>query len=89
MSYRKYLIGDTVKFTWINSGVTMAPTMEVFTGSETVVNTGTFTDSGNGHYFYDYTVNSAGYYRMKGTGIANSKPYVRDKRIKGVLGGVD
>jgi|GEM_PF-5730748 len=85
----KVLIGDTVKFTWINSGVTMSPTMEVFTGSETVVNTGTFTDSGAGHYYYDYTVSSGGYYRLKATGTASSKTYVRDKLVKDVTGGVN
>ena len=86
---KKVLIGDTIKFTWINSGVSMSPTFEVFTGSETVVNTGTFTDSGNGFYYHDYTVNSTGYYNLKGIGIANSKPYIRQHKIKGVTGGVD
>lgn len=89
MSFTKVLIGDTIKMTWINSGVSMAPTMEVFTGSETVVNTGAFVDSGAGHAYYNYTVTSEGYYRLKATGVANGKPYIRDKLIKGVTGGVD
>ena len=88
-AFEKYLIGDTAKFTWINSGVSMAPTMEVFSGSETIVSTGTFVDSGLGHYYYLHTVSSEGYYRMKATGTANGKPYVRSQKIKGVTGAVD
>lgn len=89
MSYKKVLIGDTIKFTWINSGVTMNPRMTVFTGSETVVNTGTLTDSGAGHYYYNYTVDAAGYYNMVAVGSAAGKPYKRNLKIKGVTGGVD
>lgn len=89
MNYVKKLIGDTVTFTWINSGVTMNPKMTVYTGSETIVNTGDFVDSGAGHYYYKFTVESAGYYNMVGVGSAGGYQFKRSLNVKGVTGGVD
>jgi len=86
---KRVLIGDTIKFTWVNSGVTMSPVLEVYDGEETLVSTAAFIDSGGGHYYADYTVTSAGYYRLRGIGTASGKPYVRQHRIKGVTGEVD
>ena len=89
MSYRKVLIGNTIKFTWINSGVTMSPVLGVYTGSETLIDSGAMVDSGNGHYYYNHTVNSAGYYNMVAVGSVSGSPYKRNLKIKGVTGGVD
>ena len=88
-AYEKYLVGDTVKFTWINSGVSMSPTMEVFTGSETVIDTGTFIDSQTGHYYYLFTGPAKGYDRLKATGATGGKNYIRGLVVKGVTGEVD
>ena len=89
MSYRKVLIGNTIKFTWINSGVTMNPIVGVYTGSGTLIDSGAMTSSGNGHYYYDHTVNSGGYYNMVAIGSAAGNPYKRNLKIKGITGGVD
>ncbi len=89
MSYKKILIGDTVRFTWINSGVGAAPIMGVYTGSETLIDSGTMTDSGNGHYYFNHTVNSAGYFNMVSVWSLSGNPYKNNLQIKGVTGGVD
>ena len=93
MSIPEYINGDTPRFVWINSGVSMSPTIEIRTGSETVVETGTMVDSLNGHYYYQWQTDpnsySAGYYvgRMKGS--AGGKTFVRDAKIRLIGGGVD
>jgi len=91
MSYKKYLIGDTLKFTYINSGTTFSPVNFVlYSGSETVVDTGSCVDSGNGHWYYNQVMpNTPGYYVGKVTGWVNSYPYPRTVKIRLVTGEVD
>ncbi len=89
MNYTKVLIGDTVKFTWVNSGVAMSPVVSVYTGSETLVDSGAMIDSLNGMYFFNHTVNSAGYYSMVAIGSLDGYPYKKILQIKAVTGGVD
>lgn len=89
MSFKKGLIGGTIKMTWINSGVTMNPKVTAFTGSETVVATGDMVDSGNGHYYYNFTIPSSGFYNLVAIGSAGGYPYKRNEKVKGVTGGVD
>lgn len=86
---REYALGDTVVFTWVNSGVSMSPFLAVYDGNETLVNSITMTSSGNGHYFGLYTTTSLGYYVGKMQGTLNAKPYVRPRRFKVVGGGTD
>ena len=80
----EFLPGDTFKYTWINSGTTVSSlSYVVMNGSESIVNTGTLTNSGDGHYFEDYTVpNTEGYYTFKSEAFVNSKPYLRTKRFR-------
>jgi len=88
-TFTKVLIGDTIMFSWVNSGVNMSPEFTAHDGEEALVESGTFTSSGNGHYYYDYTVTSSGFFRLRGKGIVNSRDYIRQEIVKGVLGGVD
>lgn len=89
MSYKKVLVGDTIQFSWVNSGVTMNPVVGVYTGSDTLVDSGAMISSGDGHYYYNHTVNSEGYYNMVAVGSVSGNPYKRILKIKGIAGGVD
>lgn len=93
MSYEKVLVGDTIKFTAISSGDTFtAYRFNLISGSETLVNSATMVDSGNGHLYYNYTVPdslSAGFYTAELKLWINSLSYVKKHRIKVVYGEVD
>lgn len=84
-------INDTIKVTWINSGVT--PTdiyCAVFTGSETLIDSATMTSSGNGHYYHNHTtVGSAGFFMAETRATINSKPYTRRQRFRVITGEAD
>ena len=79
---KKHLIGDTVKVTWVSSDVTpSAIVCSVFNGSEVLVDSGTMTSSGNGHYYYLHTVpDTAGFYVAQTLATINGDPYKR--RVK-------
>jgi len=87
----KALVGDTFQVTWVNSGVTPTSLVAaVYNGSETMIDSGTMTSSGNGHYYYDHTVSSsAGFYVAETVATINSAPYKRRIRFKAVNGEVD
>ncbi len=91
MSLKEYLIGDTIRFTWINSGVTPTSiTMAIFTGSETVISSLSMTSSGDGHYYHDYTtVESSAYYVGESKATIGGKPYKNRTSFKTVLDEVD
>ncbi len=88
---RSVLIGNTIRLTWISSGATPSPiTAAIFTGSETLVSSVSMTDSGNGHYFADYTVSSLqGYFVYESTATINSLPYKNRTKYRTVLEEVD
>lgn len=73
------LIGDTVKFTYVDSGTTFSPiTFKLYDGSESVVNSGTLASSGNGHYYRNEVMpNTPGLYVGEMVGWVNSYPYPR------------
>ena len=91
MSLKKHLIGDTIQVTMVNSGVTpSAINCAVYNGDETLVDSGSMTSSGNGHYFFDHTiVNTEGFYVAETLATINSKPYKNRIRFKAIKGETD
>jgi hypothetical protein len=87
----KYLIGDTMQVTWIDSGTTPSSLhFAVYNGSETLVDSASMTSSGNGHYYGFHTVpNSTGNYAVKTFATISGKPYGRIEIYKAVNGEVD
>lgn len=87
MSVQDFLCGNTFKITWINTGVT--PTTIVaatYTGSETIIDSGTMTSSGNGHYFYLHTVpNTPGYYVTESIATISGKQYKNRTKYRAVI----
>jgi len=88
---KKHLIGDTIQITWVNSGITPSDLYcATYTGSETLVDSGTMVSSGNGHYYHDHTISSLeGYYVSETLATINGKPYKNRIKFKAVTGEVD
>ena len=80
----EFLPGDTFKFRWVSSGTTVSDVyFNVYTGSETLVNSVQMTNSGGGHWYTNYTVpTSEGYYVAKTTATINAKPYIKARRFR-------
>lgn len=77
------IAGDTLIATWVNSGASPSTIVAaLFTGSETIVSSGTMTSSGNGHYFKNVTIPDSGdaFYVLQTYAEIDSFPYKR--RIK-------
>lgn len=87
----KFLIGDTIQVTWVDSGTTpSAIHFAVYNGSETLVDSATMTSSGNGHYYGFHTVpNSTGNYVVQTKATIDGDPYKRVVNYKAVSGEVD
>lgn len=88
------LIGNTVKFTWIDSSVSLADSADftIYSGSETIVNTGTLTSSGNGHYYANFTIPNSydyGYYVAETLINVGGLPYKKRLNFKIVPEEVD
>lgn len=83
---KKYLIGDTVKVTWVHSGAVPSQiNAAIFEGEYTVVESSTMTSSGNGHYYHNYTIpDTLGYYFAEVISWVNSNPYKRRVRFSTV-----
>ena len=88
---KDYLIGDTVKMTWINSGVTPDSLIySMFNGDETLVASGTMTSSGAGHYFAYVTLpDTPGLYVGQTLATISTLPFKRRKTLRAVLQEVD
>ena len=88
---KRFIVGDTVKITWINSGV--APDTikyAVYDGAETLINSGSMVSSGNGHYFAFSTLpSSAGFYTTETTAEIGGFPFIRRKKIRAIIEDVD
>ena len=82
-----YLCGNTVKIRWVNSGVTPSSLISaVYTGSETIVDSGAMVSSGAGHYYYLHTVPSVpGYYVAETVAVISGKPYKNRNRYRAML----
>ncbi len=90
-SIKETLIGDTIKVTWVDSGVTPTDIFAaLYDGSEVLVNSLTMTDSLNGHFFANITLpNSPGFYVAQTLATIESFPYKRRLKVKAILGEVD
>jgi len=84
------LIGDTLQITWVSSGSTANPiNYAVYNGSETLVDSASMTDSGNGHYYGLHTIpSSVGFYSVYTEATVSGKPYRRYTNYKAVKGEV-
>ena len=91
MSVREFIIGDTVKLTWINSGVTPSSiSAALYNGIETLVSSVSMTSSGDGHYYARITLpSSVGYYVTESIAQISGYPYKRRQLIKAVTGDSD
>jgi len=86
------LIGDTVQLTWIDSATAVDSDIaySVYTGSETIVDTGTLVESGNGHYYQFITVPDApGNYVVETLAIISGLPFKRRQMLHLTLTEVD
>ncbi len=79
MSIIEYLPGDTMTMTWVFSGYDVSALEYAIRDSvETVVNTGSFVNSGNGHAYALVTVpNTPGYYVGEYNNVISGYPYKR------------
>lgn len=94
MSNRRFSIGDSVQFTWINSGTTATDLHhEVYDGDETLVSSATMSSSGNGHYYSFFTIpdssGAVGYYHARLKGSIEGIQFVRSHQFKAVSWEVD
>ncbi len=90
-SLKKYLVGNTIRFSWISSGDSPTSlTLGIIDGSETVVSSVSMIDSSNGHYFLDQTLpSSSGYFVAEYKADIGGKPYIRRSSFKTIRSEVD
>lgn len=91
MKLSRFLVGDTIRVTWINSNVIPSVLFaSVYDGNEILVDSGTMTSSGNGYYFYDHTiVNTPGFYVVETRATIASMLYKRRVKFQASLIQVD
>lgn len=79
----RYLIGDTIKATWVNSGVTPSSiSVGLIDGAELLVSSSTMTSSGDGHYYQPVTLpNTPGRYVLEFLATIDAYPYKRRRQI--------
>ena len=77
--FKEVVAGSTIKLKFISSGDTFSPIyVDVRNGDETLVHSATMASSGNGHYYYSYTVpTSSGFYSARMKGYVNSLAYIK------------
>lgn len=91
MAIKRHLIGDTIRITWVSSDIVPSAIIAaIYAEDESIVDSGTMTSSGNGHYYYDHTVVSSGpaFYVSQVIATINSKPYKNRQRFQALLGDV-
>lgn len=87
MSVKDFLCGNTIKVKWVDSGVTPSTLVAaIYTGSETIVDSGAMTSSGNGFYYYLHTVpNTPGFYTAETLATISGKPFKNREQYQAVL----
>ena len=87
---KRYLIGDTIRLTWVSSDITPSTIIaNVFDSSETLVDSGSMTSSGNGHYYFEHTISDTpAFYVSQTLATINGKPYKNRTRFQAILGEV-
>lgn len=88
---KRYLIGGTFRYTWINCGVTPDDIWcATYDGNELLINSETMASSGNGFYYLDYTrPDTPGNYVNYYHSTINGLPYKNAVRFKLVTYQVD
>ena len=83
-------VGDTMKVTWVSSGVTPSALIgDIVSGSETVVDSFTMSSSGNGHYYGFYTITTEGYGVARTVATIGGLPFKRSIKFRGIAVEVD
>ena len=88
---KRFLTGDTVFFTWTNSGVAPSQISSALLDKDDVlVNSMTAVSSGNGHYFAPHTLpNTPGFYVNEWKWVLDSYPGRARQRVRGTTGEAD
>lgn len=88
---KNYLVGDTLKATWVDSGVTpTAISHALYDGAETLVNSVSMTNSGNGHYYALFTLpDTPGFYVSESVATISGYPFKRRIKLRAVKDEVD
>lgn len=83
--------GTTREFYWVNSGQTPSPIIfNLLDGTESLVNSGPFVSSGNGHYYYRCPIpSSEGFYVGKSIAVIGSDSYTNRISFRSVFNEVD
>ena len=91
MSIPKKVIGNTIQVTWVSSGQTPDPIIAaIYNGSDTLVNSAAMVDSGNGHFYHNYTLpNTTGFYVAETIATIGGNPYKNRITFQAVTGEVD
>lgn len=93
MTIRRELIGNTIRITWVNSGITPSALIAaIYNGDEVMVDSASMVESGSGlgHYYHDHTVpDTPGYYVAETLATINSKPYKSRVKYRAVKEEVD
>jgi hypothetical protein len=84
MKLEEFLPGDTMYLTWVFSGYDVSNlNYRIRDSADTIVSTGTFTNSGDGHAFALVTVSStSGYYVAEYHNTIDGFPYLRRKQFR-------
>lgn len=90
MTIKKYMVGTTIRFTWISSGVTPSDIFcSIYDKNETSIDSGTMVNSGGGHYYHEHTVpNTPGYYVGISEASINGLPYRKFEKYQAIKGEV-
>jgi hypothetical protein len=87
----EHIAGTTLRFTWISSGTTVGGITSILRDkSETIVNTATPVDSGNGFWFAIHSIpNSAGWYVNEWLASIASNTYANRQFVRAIRPEVD
>lgn len=92
MSLKKFEPEDTMTISWIDSGVSLdSSSWMIIDGNETILESGSLTSSGNGHYYNRYTIPASfdGYYVARIVCSVGGTPYRRSTRFRVIGSEVD
>lgn len=89
--HHRYLVGDTIRISWINSGVIPDSIFTAITNeSSMLVSSGPMISSGDGHYYYPFFIPDSGpqFFSALTTSVINSYTYRRCIRFQTLEHGV-
>lgn len=86
----RHLVNSTLKAYWISSGSTPSLiTFSVKDGSENIVSSGSGVNSGNGHFYRFFSVNTLGYFAGEWRATISGLQYRRKFKFKATEEEVD